>query len=320
MPGPLSFDLRTRAVAAYETANLSIRAVAFRFGIGESTLKRWLWRKRRTGSLNPGPFRGPEPAISEAGLVDLAAVVSEQPDATRAELTARFNQRTGKSVSTSTIQRCLRRLGITRKKKTLHATERDSERVRGLRAEFVAAQNGFDPTRLVFIDEAGSNAAMTPRYARSIRGRRAHGHQPSHWGKNLTMIGAMRSDGLVTLMTICGATTGAVFLVFVRRMLCRVLRVGDIVVMDNLSAHKVDGVRQAIEQAGASVLYLPPYSPDLNPIELCWSKLKHRLRAAEARTLDDLNDAIAMAMTEISPANCAAWLRHCGYRTTGAEV
>jgi len=313
MPGSLSVDLRVRAVAAYETAGSSIRAVAAGFRIGEATLKRWLGRKRRTGSLEPGPFHRPMPAIADDELVALQAVVAERPDATRAELTARFNEWTGRCVSTSTIQRGLRRLGITRKKKTLHATERDTDRVRELRAEYVSMQLGMDPTRLVFIDEAGCNAAMTPRYARSRRGMRAHGHQPSHWGENLTMIGALRRTGPVTLMTITGATTGAVFLAFVLKMLLGTLQDGDVVIMDNLAAHKVEGVREAIEAAGASVLYLPPYSPDLNPIELCWSKLKHRLRANEARTIDALNNAISAAIDEITPSNCAAWFRHCGY-------
>ena len=243
MPGPLSLDLRLRAVAAYEAANLSIRAVAARFDIGSATLKRWLRRKRRTGGLDPGPFRGRKSAIADPELAELEAVVAERPDATRAELTRRFVERTGRSVSTSTIQRGLQRLGITRKKKTMHATERDSKRVRepyvlgestlaktfagtgsrpkgGLvrRATYLAKQVELDPGRLVFLDEAGSNAAMTPRYARSVRGARAHGHQPSHWGDNLTMIGALRCTGLATLMTITGATTGAVFLAFVRKM------------------------------------------------------------------------------------------------------
>jgi len=218
MPGPLSLDLRLRAVAAYEAANLSIRAVAARFDIGSATLKRWLRRKRRTGGLDPGPFRGRKSAIADPELAELEAVVAERPDATRAELTRRFVERTGRSVSTSTIQRGLQRLGITRKKKTMHATERDSKRVRELRATYLAKQVELDPGRLVFLDEAGSNAAMTPRYARSVRGARAHGHQPSHWGDNLTMIGALRCTGLATLMTITGATTGAVFLAFVRKM------------------------------------------------------------------------------------------------------
>ena len=146
-----------------------------------------------------------------------------------------------------------------------------------MRKEFVENSRGFDPQRLIFIDEAGSNIAMTRPYAKSLRGSRAHGSKPSRWGENLTMIGALGLRGLVAFMTIFAATDGDVFLAFVRQVLVPELQKGDIVVMDNLSSHKVEGVRQAIEDAGAKLVYLPPYSPDMNPIELCWAKMKFKL-------------------------------------------
>jgi transposase len=171
----------------------------------------------------------------------------------------------------------------------------------------------LDPKRLVFLDESGSNAAMTREYARAPRGDRAPGRKPFGWGDNITILGALRTSGLKTVMTVNGGTDTDVFLIFVRKLLVPSLRRGDIVVLDNLSAHKVAGVREAIEGAGASVLYLPPYSCDLNPIELAWSKLKGILRSLEARTRDALDAAIAVAMKAVSRADARAWIRHCGY-------
>lgn len=171
----------------------------------------------------------------------------------------------------------------------------------------------IEPSRLVFIDESGSHIAMTREYARAPRGERVQGWVPRNRGRVLTMLGAMDCRGLRTLMTIEGATTAEVFEAFVEHFLVPELKPGDVVVLDNVGAHKPMGIRHRIEAAGASVLFLPPYSPDLNPIELCWSKFKGLLQHAEARTRDELDKAIAEAMTAITPQDAMGWFRHCGY-------
>jgi transposase len=171
----------------------------------------------------------------------------------------------------------------------------------------------LDPARIVAIDEAGSNIAMTREYARATCGERAPGRRPFGWGDNITLLGALTVAGLRTMMTVNGGTTGDVFLAFVRQLLVPALRPGDIVIMDNLSAHKVAGVREAIEAVGAFVLYLPPYSFDFNPIELAWSKVKALLRSAEARSRQALERAVAAAMNLITRDEAVAWFRHCGY-------
>lgn len=155
---------------------------------------------------------------------------------------------------------------------------------------------------------------MTRQYARAPRGQRAPGRKPFRWGPNITILGALRSTGLKAVMTVEGGTTREVFLAYLRQVLVPTLKPGDVVVMDNLSAHKVPGVREAIAAVGASVLYLPPYSFDFNPIELAWSKLKEFLRGSEARSRDALDCAIADGMKLISRRDATAWLRHCGYR------
>ncbi len=203
--------------------------------------------------------------------------------------------------------------GAHAKKKTLTAVEQGEPRIQALRLSFVELAKSLDPSRLVFIDEAGSHIAMTREYARAPRGERAHGTVPRNAGTVTTMIGALDLNGVRAMMTVEGATDAEVFETFLERVLLRKLKPGDIVVLDNVGAHKTANVRRLIYAAGARVLYLPPYSPDLNPIELAWSKLKALLREFGARTRDALDEAIRRAMDLIDGADAAAWFRHCGY-------
>lgn len=154
---------------------------------------------------------------------------------------------------------------------------------------------------------------MTRRYGRAPRGERIREATPAgHW-RTLTLLGAMTSQGMLASMTVESPTDGDVFLTYLDEVLCPQLRPDHVVVMDNLAAHKVDGVRQRIEATGARLLYLPPYSPDFNPIEQAWSKLKQHLRSAKARTLEVLEAIIAQALRTITPQNAFAWFSHCGY-------
>lgn len=155
---------------------------------------------------------------------------------------------------------------------------------------------------------------MTPTYARAPVGERAHGSKPFRWGDNITMIGAIGLRGFAGMMTVNGGTTGNVFRAYVDQVLLPNLRTGDVVVLDNLGAHKVLGIREAIESVGASVLYLPPYSPDFNPIEQCWSKVKAALRAAGARDREALEEALVEAMDTVTSTDIRNWFAHCGYR------
>jgi transposase len=166
---------------------------------------------------------------------------------------------------------------------------------------------------LKFVDESGVNLALTRLYGRASAGERALGSVPQNYGSNVTLLGALGVTGLTALMTIDGATDGEVFLAFVEQVLCPTLDPGDIVVMDNLSAHKVAGVRPAIEGRGAQLLYLPPYSPDLSPIEQCWSKLKAGLRRIGARTREALETALQQVLETVTESDALAWFAHCGY-------
>ena len=154
---------------------------------------------------------------------------------------------------------------------------------------------------------------MTRLYARGTGGRRIHEATPGgHW-KILTILGAMSLSGMVATMTIEEPTDTDIFLAYVEHLLCPVLKPGDVVVMDNLSAHKAPAVREWIEKAGAEVLYLPPYSPDLNPIEKAWAKLKQLLREVKARSKETLDQAITELLPSITPDNAKAWFRLARY-------
>lgn len=174
-------------------------------------------------------------------------------------------------------------------------------------------QASLPASSLVFIDETWASTNMTPAYGRSPRGQRCRGYTPyGHW-KTTTFLCALRQDGLAAPLVLDGPINGVSFLAWTEQFLAPELKPGDIVVMDNLGSHKVGGVREAIEARGAQLLYLPPYSPDLNPIEQVFSKLKALLRKARTRTVESLWDRIGHLLEHFTPEECRHYLRHCGY-------
>jgi transposase len=196
--------------------------------------------------------------------------------------------------------------------KTVKAAERDREDVAEARAAWRAELAGVDPARLVFIDETGIDTRMTRAYARARRGRRAIGR--GRW-ERLTVLGALALDGIVASRSVAAATGTAVFLAFTEEVLVPVLRdrPDALVVMDNLAAHKAEKVREALDRAGLSHRYLPSYSPDMNPIEPAWSKLKTRLRAVGARSREALEAALGPALATITARDARGWFRLAGY-------
>ena len=197
-------------------------------------------------------------------------------------------------------------------KKTLHAAEQDRPDV-AARAELKAEQPTLRAPRLVFIDETAVTTKMVRHYGRSPCGERLVAGVPhGHW-KTLTLVAALRIDGLTAPYVIDGAMDGPAFLAYVDQVLVPTLRRGDTVFMDNLRTHKIDGVREAIEAAGAKVRYLPAYSPDLNPIEQAFSKLKAALRKGAARTVQALLKLIGKLIKSFAPTDCTNYFRHAGY-------
>lgn len=203
--------------------------------------------------------------------------------------------------------------GLHAEKKSLVAKERETERIQQWREHYTQVVGGIAASRLVFVDETGTHVAMTRETAWSLCGTRAVGVVPRQRGTTLTVVGAIALDGVRAMMAYEGGTNREAFLQFVRESLVPSLRPGDVVVWDNLGAHRAAGVRDAVHAAGASVVWLPPYHPELNPIELAWTKLKRLLRKAEARTYQELAVVLKQATTLITPNDTEGWLRHCGH-------
>lgn len=174
-------------------------------------------------------------------------------------------------------------------------------------------QGMFDPARLVFIDETAVSTNLVRLRGRAPRGVRLIGHVPLGEWKTVTFVAALRHNKMAAPMMIEGAMSGEIFLAYIRQVLVPTLRRNDIVVMDNYAAHKVAGVQEAIERAGATVRYLPRYSPDLNPIEMPYSKFKAMLRKAAGRTVRDLYRMIRSFLPRVSARECASYFRHAGY-------
>lgn len=181
------------------------------------------------------------------------------------------------------------------------------------RAAWKAGQAWLDPDKLVFVDETGATTKMVRSHGRCPRGERLVDKAPwGHW-KTTTFTAGLRREGIVAPLVLDGAMDGEAFLAYLDKVLAPSLSPGDVVVMDNLPAHKVQGVAEAIEAKGASLLYLPPYSPDLNPIELAFAKLKGLLRKAAERSVEALWDRIGSLLDDFTPQECDAYFRHDGY-------
>ena len=200
------------------------------------------------------------------------------------------------------------------KKRSLGAGERDEF----LRAAWRAVVAGrIDAERLVFVDEMGTNVSLSPLYAWSRKGERAFGSAPRNWGKNVTLLASITKEGLGECLAVEGTTTREVFEAYLEQVLVPTLVPGQIVVMDNLSAHKGGRVKEIIEGRGCEVLYLPPYSPDFNPIEQAFSKVKGLLRRAEARARESLIEAMGAALGAVSAGDARGFFGHCGYGSMG---
>jgi transposase len=199
------------------------------------------------------------------------------------------------------------------KKRSVGASERD-EFLRAAWRLMVAGE--IHAERLVFVDESSTNISLAPLYAWSPKGERAFASVPRNWGKNVTLLASMSLRGMGPCLAVEGSTTREVFETYLERLLAPSLRPGQVVVMDNLTAHKGERVRELIESRVCELLYLPPYSPDLNPIEEAFAKLKALVRKAEARSREALIEAMGRALEALTAKDACGFFEHRGYRTT----
>jgi transposase len=309
---PLSDDLRQRIFAAVDKREGSRRKLAERFSVNVSTITRLLQLRRQTGSSQPRPHGGGvAPTLDHDALERLRGLVEKTPDATLEAL----SQRLGISGSRMIVCRALQKLGLTLKKKSKHAAERDTPEVQKKRRKFRKDIDPIPPRRLVFVDETGVTTAMTPTRGRAPRGERVEASAPASW-ESVTVIAAMGLDGVRAPLALSGSVNAAIFASYVEQVLVPVLHREDVVVFDNLSSHLSPAVFEAIRRAGASVLPLPPYSPDYTPIEEMFSKFKEFLRRVGARAKEHLYDAIGEGLKQIMTEEIIGWFQHAGLCAT----
>lgn len=309
---PYSLDLRERVAASVDEGEESQREIAERYRVSLSFVSRLLKRRREAGTLEPAPHGGgPSPSLDVGGRLKLRRLVAERNDDTLEEL----RDRGGFRCSLTTIWRTLRRMGLTRKKKSRHADEQGRPDVKRKRRTFRAKMKRIEPWRLLFIDETGVTTAMTRAYARSPRGERAVGSAPGKW-ESFTVVAALGMDGAVAPLVLPGAIDAAAFDSYVEQVLAPELHPGDVVVWDNLPAHQTRAATRAVRRAGARLIWLPPYSPDYNPIEQLWSKIKAHLRRAAARTKDTVYTALGEALDDVTIRDVLGWFKHAGLCAT----
>jgi transposase len=301
-----SQDLRQRVVDAVERKEGSIRQIARRFVVSLSFIVRLLQTRRRTGSIRPKPHGGGHPAaLTPEDLERLRELIRQQPDATLEEC----RRHLGASCSLTTISRALSQLGLPRKKKVPRAREQDSPEVQEQRREFCEELAGEDPRRLVFVDECGANTAMTRTHGRAPAGQRVYADTPGRW-ESITLTSGLRLSGAMPALAFPGATNTDTFEGYVEDVLVPELKPGDVVVWDNVKPHKSEEAVEAVEEAGARVVPLPPYSPDLTPIEEMVSKVKGSLRSAAARTKEAVYTAFVSALHDVTLEDIAGWFQH----------
>jgi transposase len=309
MPRSLSGDLRERVIEAVQ-AGASRREAAERFEISASSAVKWLQRWRDHGVCAPKP-RGGSRSILEDYAERILALIDEQPDRTLDELLAAMHRRRIPG-SRSALWRFLDRHDITLKK-SLRAAEQHRADVARARRRWIRQQGYLDTTRLVFIDETAVTTNMVRLRGRCSRGERLISHVPQGKWKTTTFVAALRHNRMTAPMVLDGPINGAAFVAYIDQSLAPTLKRGDIVVMDNLPAHKVVGVKEAIEAAGATLQYLPQYSPDLNPIEMPFSAFKAFLRKVSERTVRGLCRRIGSFVPTLGRAQCRNYFRHAGY-------
>jgi transposase len=303
---PYSMDLRQRVAQAVEQREGSFRQLARRFCVSPSFITRLLALRRQTGSLAPRPHRGgPPPLLDPQKIQRLQQMLHDTPDALLDELAQRLG------CSRMTVWRALRKLKITRKKKVLRADERQRPDVQRKRCQFQHEVALLDVNRLVFVDEFGATTALGRLYGWAPQGERVYGSVPGAWD-SLTLISGMRLGGVVAPFAFPGATDTAAFQTYAERVLAPQVHAGDVVIWDNLKPHKDPQVVKAVEAVGARVLPLPPWSPDLTPIEKMFSKVKGVLRSLAARTCGSLVQALGAARRRVCSTDILGWFRSCG--------
>lgn len=308
---PYPIELRIRVLKARDDGFTQVEVA----GLFDVTV-RWIQylerQQREEGSVQPRPHGGGRKrTVSEQDEVKIAEFLRDQPDATIPEI----QEACGLQTSSSSVSRALARMGYSRKRKTIRYSEQERPDVAAERKAFVSVIDSFDAKNLVFLDESNAKTNMTRLYGRSPIGQRVFDSVPDGRYQSVTVLSALTLEGVGPSLVYEGGTDIGVMLSYVQQVLAPSLSNDSIVLMDNLSSHKNHQVTEAIEATGASVKFLPRYSPEFNPIEEMWSKVKSMLRSFKERTKEGLYDAIGVALEAVTPTDALGWFAHAGYNT-----
>ena len=302
-------EARKLILEAYDKG-VSVKELAKCFSVNTCSIYRLLKRRNETGSYETQTnLRGKKPKLSDADHQRILSLLEKQPDITCLEIIETLNL----SVSIDTVWRFLQKAGYRRKKNLFMPVNRSVPDVARKRKNWNGLMSGFKESDLVFLDESGCNTDMTRRYAYSLGGSRAVDSTPLSKPKNTTILSSLQLDGTFHYTTFSGGTTVEHFKQYLKENLLPHLNCDSVLVMDNMKSHHAKAVKDLLDSSGVRYIYLPPYSPDLKPIEKLWSKVKALLRKFKARSSDALPNAIQHAFQNVSPSDCSGWFRSCGY-------
>ncbi|XGV87525.1 MAG: IS630 family transposase [Limnothrix sp. BL-A-16] len=313
--GRYSLDLRRKIVEAYEKGDTSIRKVAKQFSISPDTVRRLLNLYRSTGSLVPKKCGTKRVSILSQNEEAILEIVETNPDFTLREYCEAVQEKLGVSSNTSMMDRFLKQHDISLKKKTYRSEKVITAEVQAERVSYWQRILKVEAEKLVFIDESGFWVGMNRPMARAKKGMKAYETQKPYYGKKMTVISAIRRSGVVTIKGLKGSMKKEDFLEFVKVNLAPQLKAGDVVIMDNLNSHHRPEVKEMIEAVGATVEYLPVYSPDFNPIEMMWSQLKIFLWKFRTETIEVLEQLTRLAARLVDLQCLKNWFTKCCYCT-----
>jgi len=311
MPKPYSRDLRNKIMEAYQNGEGSMRQLGKRFKVSVTFIFTLVKRLSQTGSIDPKPHGGGRsPGVKAEGQDFLKQLIKQQPDLTLEELAQKY-QKDFKPVSTSTIDRTLKKLKLTRKKKSLFEPRKNTPENHTKQQNYQTNIAAFEAEDFIFLDETGSVRNSTRSQARSLQGQRIKSPNSLIRGPRISTIGTLGTEGILTSLCYEGTLNFNLFEYFVEHFLVPVLTPNRVVILDNASSHHSEKAIALIETTGAGVIFLPPYSPELNPIELIWSQVKSFLKKTIISSTEELYEAIAVALETITPQKARNCIHHC---------
>ena len=311
MPKPYSIDLREKIVVAYESKEGSMPKLANRFKVSKNFVAELLKRVKQTGRIAPKPHGGGHPpSVKTQGETFLKELIESQPDLILEEIRDEYNKHFD-LVSRSTIDRTLKKLKLTRKKKTLFDPRKNTPVNQQKLFNYEINIAPFKIEDLIFIDETGCVRNITRPYARSTKGQRAHCFNSLTRGTRISTIGALGIEGLLTAFCYDGTMNAFLLAFFVKVFLVPVLKSNNVVILDNAKSHYDEDAIAMIEATGAGVIFLPPYSPELNPIEHIWSFVTSFIKKTVINVTYELYQTIADALETITSNDAKNCFQHC---------